>query len=672
MARRITHILTALLVVGLSGFVLRSNGAAASTGTGDQAVAYQIDIAHSGGLSGDFLTPPLVKQWSRSDLGGTVSYPLIAGGKVFVTVQGPYGNSSYPPKWIYALDEATGTTAWSQSVGGTFGFISAAYDNGTVYVLNYDGLLQTFDATTGVPGWAVQLAGQHAFTSPPTAASGVIYVVGAGAGGTLYTINESNGATIWTQAINGGDHTSPALSSGSVFVSTSCDVYAFSRPGGQIDPNPLVFQKNYGCSGGGGKTPVFNADLLYVRNEGVPASNDILEPLKGGLQGHFNSGPAPAFSGSTGFFLNAGTLQAVDSTGGVVWSFVGDGGLDTAPIVVNSDVFVGSSSGNLYAIDVSTGQPVWNANVGTGIQAPDEQNANMQSGLSAGEGHLLVPAGSTLSAFVTAGSDTTPPTLTCSSPPTSWSASDVSIACTAADGGSGLANGNDASFSLTTSVPAGTETGTAATPGHSVCDKAGNCATAGPYTGIKVDKKGPVITIMVPSSGTYLLHATVAASYSCADGGSGTASCTGSIPNGASLDTSSVGAKSFIVNALDVAGNVAPTRSATYAVTYGICQPIVPTIKSGHMGNVSVQLCDAAGRNVSTSAATLTASGIYNSAGKLVQPLTNAFAFTASLNSAGSGYTEKVNAGGLSGGTYYIKFSATGDGLTHQATFAVR
>ena len=44
-----------------------------------------------------------------------------------------------------------------------------------------------------------------------------------------------------------------------------------------------------------------------------------------------------------------------------------------------------------------------------------------------------------------------------------WHATDVSIACTAGDLASALANPADASFSLSTNVPAGTETPNAAT-----------------------------------------------------------------------------------------------------------------------------------------------------------------------------------------------------------------
>lgn len=742
------------LTVALAGLLVLSSLLqpwAAHAASSDQAVAYQIDPLHDGYLAGDVLAPPLARQWSRSDLGGTVSYPLIAGGKVFVTVVGPYTSSSgsSPSKWVDALDETTGATIWSQPISGLYGVVDAAYDNGTVYVLNFGGLLQSFNASTGTPGWSVQLPGQYDFTSPPTAVNGVVYALGEGTGGTLYAVDGATGALDWSvSGLDTGGHSAPTVSARNVFVSGSCDVYSvpLSAAGGT---NTTAWDRNYGCSGGGGKTAVLSANGLYVRQVGS-GSNDILDPSTGAVTGHFTSGPAPAFSGSTGFFLSNGTLRATDASGNVLWSFAGDGSLDTAPIVVNGDVYVGSSTGMLYAVDPGSGTVLWSTNVGASITGPDEQNATLTTGLGAGEGHLLVPAGSTLTAYVpgpidttapvisssvtgpqgtngwytgpvtvswsvsdpesgissssgcgattlagdTGGTtltcsatngagltssssvpiklDATAPTLSCGAAPTSWSPSDVSIACSAADATSGLAAGSQPTFTLSTNVPSGTETSSASTPSATVCDVAGNCATAGPYSGLRVDKKAPSISLTAPTATTYTLRQVVTASYTCSDGGSGVARCAGPVASGASVDTASVGVKSFSVNATDNVGNAATPVSVPYTVTYGVCQSTVPTIKAGRTGNVSVQLCDAKSANVSASSIVLTATGIYSSSGTLVRSLNNTFAYTSSLNAAGAGYTEKVDATGLASGTYYVAFTAGGDPVTHQASFAVK
>ena len=59
--------------------------------------------------------------------------------------------------------------------------------------------------------------------------------------------------------------------------------------------------------------------------------------------------------------------------------------------------------------------------------------------------------------------DRAAPTITCAAPDGAWHATNVALACTASDAGTGLANPADASFSLVTSVGAGIETANAST-----------------------------------------------------------------------------------------------------------------------------------------------------------------------------------------------------------------
>jgi outer membrane protein assembly factor BamB len=113
----------------------------------------------------------------------------------------------------------------------------------------------------------------------------------------------------------------------------------------------------------------------------------------------FRAGPAPAFAGKIGLFLGGSTVQAT-SGHRTLWTFSGDGGLDSAPIVVGATVFVGSSSGMLYGLDLRRGQVVWTTDVGAGIPRPDEQNVSQPlTGLGAGQGLLVVPAGNRLAAY---------------------------------------------------------------------------------------------------------------------------------------------------------------------------------------------------------------------------------------------------------------------------------
>jgi outer membrane protein assembly factor BamB len=79
------------------------------------AVAYQIDPAHSGRATSS-LSAPLARKWSVN-LGGSISYPIIAQGKVFVTVANANSNGTQ----LYALDATSGQTVWGPlAIGGTY------------------------------------------------------------------------------------------------------------------------------------------------------------------------------------------------------------------------------------------------------------------------------------------------------------------------------------------------------------------------------------------------------------------------------------------------------------------------------------------------------------------------------------------------------------------------
>jgi hypothetical protein len=79
------------------------------------------------------------------------------------------------------------------------------------------------------------------------------------------------------------------------------------------------------------------------------------------------------------------------------------------------------------------------------------------------------------------------------------------------------------------------------------------------------DTDPPQITLRTPGDGAYYRPDThvVIVDFQCSDSGSGIASCVGTQPNGASLDTAQAGAHTFTVTAVDGAGNQS-SRTITY------------------------------------------------------------------------------------------------------------
>ncbi len=235
--------------------------------------------------------------------------------------------------------------------------------------------------------------------------------------------------------------------------------------------------------------------------------------------------------------------------------------VDSTPPVITPIVIGTAGSSGWYASDVALS---WNVADG---ESPIQSSSGCASQSvtidTAGTTFTCTAtsAGGTSSNSITVKRDIAPPKIACASPDGQWHASDVSIACTANDGGSGLANPATANFVLATTIPTGSETANASTGFLKVCDVAGNCANAGPISGNMVDKKAPAIALTTPANGAvYSANQTVAANYSCSDAGSGVASCAGTTASGAKIDTTPNGistSKSFTVNSVDKAGNAA-------------------------------------------------------------------------------------------------------------------
>ena len=155
-----------------------------------------------------------------------------------------------------------------------------------------------------------------------------------------------------------------------------------------------------GCGGSGGSTPVVANGTVYSPDFSIASSGALFDAETGAAKGTYTASVIPAFSSSAGYFLSNGTLQGLAvSDNQVLWSFAGDGQLATAPIVVNNFVFIGSKSGNLYALDAASGQQVWIKNMGAPIPATNEATFTY-TGLAAGDGLLIVPSGTKVSAFV--------------------------------------------------------------------------------------------------------------------------------------------------------------------------------------------------------------------------------------------------------------------------------
>jgi outer membrane protein assembly factor BamB len=353
--------------------------------TPPDAVAFQINPGHSGAVTFPSATLPATSTWSVT-LDGPPSYALIMEGKVVVTL--PISGGSE----IIALDQATGAKVWGPVV--LSGSASATYDQGQVFVSQCStssGILQALDAATGNPKWSAMIGGYGGYGAPPTAANGFVYA--STWSGTITAFDQSTGAIAWNSYASS---CSPAVTSDGVYLTyTDMAEMLDSATGAAIWTAPQ------GGSGGGGATPVVANGLLFAPDGFAFYDGQVLDARTGALKGTYAASVPPAIGPELGFFLQSGTLRGIRlSNNTIVWSFAGDGNLVTSPILVNDVVFVGSSSGTLYALDAATGTPVWSQTLPGAIPSGPSWSTNRPySGLSAGDGLLVVPAGNTLTAF---------------------------------------------------------------------------------------------------------------------------------------------------------------------------------------------------------------------------------------------------------------------------------
>ena len=251
-------------------------------------------------------------------------------------------------------------------------------------------------------------------------------------------------------------------------------------------------------------------------------------------------------------------------------------------------IVCGTADGAWHATDASVACTA--SDGGSGLANPADASfslttsvpANSETSNASTNSHSVADAvGNSATAGPISGNkvDKKDPEISCGTADGLWHATDVSIACTASDGGSGLADAGDVGFNLTTSVVSGTETSNASTGTHNVSDGVGNTATAGPISGNKVDKKGPTVNLVCPAL-PVILGSTQYANWTASDGGSGVAS--GFESGQILLATGTVGSKTGTAaegTSVDkvTPANKSPEATCNYSVIYlwtGFFQPV--------------------------------------------------------------------------------------------------
>jgi outer membrane protein assembly factor BamB len=366
------------------------------------AVAFQINAAHVGNINfSNGFAAPLRQIW-YVNLGGTVSYPIIADGMVFVTVD---DSTDYDENTalVYALDLTTGAVLWEKLLPSREGWSNATYDRGHLFVLNDLGQLQSINPKTGKVDWKVQLSSSDSYVTAPVAGNGQVFVAAGGYPNQIIAVSEANGAVDWSFALSTeeGYLGVPALGEKQLYATDEEGAYALSPATGANLWSYSACNEDYDS----GVAPLYFKKKVYVRQ--YNCNDSVLDAADGTIQNYFVGNLPPTFypnqKNSMITLVNGSLYDYNLKSGNVTWQFAGDGELDTAPLVVNGVVIEGSQEGNLYALDADSGVTVWSTKVGSPISSPCEtqcDNGGPLTGLAAGEGTLVVPAGDQITAYV--------------------------------------------------------------------------------------------------------------------------------------------------------------------------------------------------------------------------------------------------------------------------------
>jgi outer membrane protein assembly factor BamB len=348
------------------------------------ATTYQGNSAHTGNVDAGF-APPLGKKWIRRDLGETLSYPVIGGGRVFVTGRPREGRETL----LYALDRATGGTVWSRPIQATHG--APTYANGRVFVAG--NRLQAFSAETGQSVWLLE---PSAIGTPPVTDDRLVYVSDDNG---VRAYEQLSGAPAGQSTRGAGGRGAIAMDDARVHAGPNCKVSMFTKALGEP---AWTYPTECGTNGG---PPALYAGRVWARSE---TSGVVIDQNLGLKADNFSASGAPAFAGDLGFFPQPTLIQArrVD-TGTIAWTHdptappgFGTNGIEGSLLVVGNAVYAVTTAGSLIAVNRADGSELWSRDIrGPLTYSYDMQKLGPNHGMAADANGLVVPAWSRLTAL---------------------------------------------------------------------------------------------------------------------------------------------------------------------------------------------------------------------------------------------------------------------------------
>ena len=345
-------ILSAILVIS---FCAISTGFRVNAfSSGDEWPMFRHDLQRTGYSTSTAPNTNAIK-WFYNTTSEIDSAPAVANGRVIVGISN--GN-------ILAVNSTTGERLWSYDTGAGSNSIwsSPAIAAGRVYIGTRDTNLYCLNESTGLLLWKYATGNQ--IDSAPLVSDGKVFF--GSQDGKLYCLDASSGSFIWSYTTAGdsygnvGIHSSPAILGNTVFV---CSVYGAHLYA--IDASTGTMIWNYSVTGTIDSTPaVSEGNIFFTSSEAkvycVSASNGGRiwnTTVSGGM--FVRSSPAVA-NGRLFIGTDDGKFYCLDATtGSSIWTMTNIAGVWSSPAVADGKVFFGTENGMFYCLDEGTGDQIW-------------------------------------------------------------------------------------------------------------------------------------------------------------------------------------------------------------------------------------------------------------------------------------------------------------------------
>lgn len=308
--------------------------------------------AQATGVAGSTLPAQLLLRWKHQvPHGAFEATAVIANHRVHV------GDGDGV---LHTFQLTTGKELWRFATDSGFG-AAAAVQQGRVYAGDLDGVFYCLDASNGSLLWTFQ-AKAEIDGGANFAENSVLF---GSQDATLYSLEATTGKVLWTYSIDDQIRCSPTIIQGRAFLA-GCDgkLHIINVQKGLEEATVDVHAPT-------GSTPAARGSYVFFGTEAATffcidwKTKKIIWTFRNPHR-HQPFRSSAALDGNRLVFGGRDRIvRAIDpESGEPVWSYPTRGRVDGSPVISGQRVFVGSADGRLYGLNLATGDNVWQFDAG--------------------------------------------------------------------------------------------------------------------------------------------------------------------------------------------------------------------------------------------------------------------------------------------------------------------